>query len=97
MYQEVEIPKKGKHSMSQDLPVLFFSILVFLFVLFCLFVFFKFPGASYFLHFQRLDRIHIFRIHVEPKNYVHKTNELKENFFHEVSMTNRILQEKTAC
>ena len=41
MYQEVEIPKRGKHSMSQDLPVLSFLFLVFHFVLFvCLFVWF---------------------------------------------------------
>ena len=37
MYQEVEIPKRGKHSMSQDLPVLSFLFLVFFFF-FCLFV-----------------------------------------------------------
>ena len=28
MYQEVEIPKKGKHSMSQDLPVPFVFLLL---------------------------------------------------------------------
>ena len=31
MYQEVEIPKRGKYSMSQDLPVLSFLFLVFCF------------------------------------------------------------------
>ena len=33
MYQEVEIPNGGKHSMSQDLPVFFFFIIFFLFLL----------------------------------------------------------------
>ena len=61
MYQEDEIPKRGKHSTSQDLIVLsFLFLVVFFFSFYC----YQFAEASFFMHFQRWDRIHIFRIHV---------------------------------
>ena len=48
MYQEIEIPKRGKHSMSQDLIALSFLLLDFFFSFYC----YQFAGDSDFLHFQ---------------------------------------------
>ena len=49
MYQEIEIPKRGKHSMSKDLPVHFF----FLFLFFSLLLL---SGASDFSAFSAMGQ-----------------------------------------